>query len=335
MNARIAAVDYFLPAGELTNEHLSVQFPEWTVDKIAAKTGIRTRHIANAAESEASLAVMAARALFDNNDIESSAIDFVLLCTQSSDLSSSAARTVQRQLGLRLGIAAIDINLGCSGYVYSLGLAKGLVESGVAKNVLLLTADTYSRYVNSADKSVRTLFGDGASASLIAAGAAESRHLYAFEYGTNGSGGNALIVPNGGRRPGQDIAPSSATDVRGLVSNGFDLFMDGPAIFNFTLSVVPTTVESILHKAGLGLDDVDLFVFHQANAFMLQHLRRKLGIPPERFFISLENSGNTVSSTIPIALSEAQKQGVLQPGMRVMLLGFGVGLSWGGLMVQW
>ncbi len=335
VSARIVAVDYYLPAGELTNEHLSIQFPEWTVDKIAAKTGIRTRHIADAAESEASMAVMAARALLDNNDIETSSIDLVLLCTQSSDLSRSAAATVQRQLGLRSGIAAIDINLGCSGYVYSLGLAKGLIESGVAKNVLLLTTDTYSRYVNAADKSVRTLFGDGASASLVAGSAADTQHLFAFAYGTDGTGGNALIVPNGGHRPGQDIAPNSTAVNRGLVSNGFDLFMDGPAIFNFTLNVVPGTVDSILRKAQLRLDEVDLFVFHQANAFMLQHLRKKLGIAPERFFISLENSGNTVSSTIPIALSEAQKQGVLQPGMKVMLLGFGVGLSWGGAMVQW
>jgi 3-oxoacyl-[acyl-carrier-protein] synthase-3 len=335
VSARITAVDYYLPDGLLTNENLSQEFPEWTVGKIAAKTGIHTRHIVRANEFASDLAVSAAQRLFANNDIDPASIDFVILCTQSPDyFMPSTAGVVQHRLGLRVGIGATDVNLGCSGYVYALGLAKGLIESGLAGNVLLLTVDTYSRYVNPGDKSVRTLFGDGASASFVS-GDEGAEHLFGFTYGTDGRRADALIVPNGGLRPGNDIAPKSSAETRGLESNGFDLFMDGPAIFNFTLDVVPTSVEAILSRAQLSIDEVDLFVFHQANAYMLEHLRKKLGIDTERFFVSIAESGNTVSSTIPIALTEAERQGVLKTGMKVMLLGFGVGLSWGGLIVTW
>ena len=335
VTAAISAVEYFLPEGTLTNEDLSDAFPEWTVDKIAAKTGIHTRHIVSEGETSSDLAIRAAEKLFAINGVDRSTIDFVILCTQSPDFSMpSTAGIVQHSLGLRVGIGATDINLGCSGYVYALGLAKGLVESSQAKSVLVLTVDTYSRYVNPGDKSVRTLFGDGASASLIT-GVEGPDRLYGFTYGTDGNGAKSLIVPNGGLRSGQTLAPKSSTAERQLQSNGFDLYMDGPAIFNFTLDVVPKTVASILERADLSLDDVDLFVFHQANAYMLEHLRKKLGIEESKFFVSLEKSGNTVSSTIPIALSEAQMQGRLQSGMKIMLLGFGVGLSWGGLIVSW
>lgn len=335
MTARIAAVSYYLPEKELTNEELSSHFPEWSVDKISAKTGIHTRHIVAGNEFSSDLAVRAASRLFEEHKIDAASIDFVILCTQSPDFyMPSTAGIVQHRLGLRLGIGATDMNLGCSGYVYALGLAKGLIETGQAAKVLVITVDTYSKYVNPGDKSVRTLFGDGASASLVI-GVEGAESLFAFSYGTDGRGAKALIVPNGALRPGGDTAPQASTDVRGLKTNGFDLFMDGPAIFNFTLQVVPQTVETILRKAKLDLEEVDLFVFHQANAYMLEHLRKKLGIETERFFVSIAESGNTVSSTIPIALAEAERQGVLKPGMRVMLLGFGVGLSWGGLIVKW
>jgi 3-oxoacyl-[acyl-carrier-protein] synthase-3 len=199
---------------------------------------------------------------------------------------------------------------------------------------LVITADTYSKFINPADKSVRTIFGDGAAATLVS-DAGDAKSLSAFTYGSDGSGGKALIVPNGGLRGGTDIAPKSGTEVRNLESNGYDLYMDGPEIFNFTLRVVPGSVDTILEKAGLELADIDLFVFHQANAFMLDHLRKRLKIEEERFVMALRESGNTVSSTIPIALTQIVDDGRLKPGMKVMLLGFGVGLSWGGLVVEW
>lgn len=335
MGARIAAVDYYLPETVLSNEDLSREFPEWSVEKISGKTGIDRRHISGADEFSSDLAIAAARRLFEREGIDPQSIDYVILCTQSPDYYlPSTACIVQDALGIPTSAGATDITLGCSGYVYALGLAKGLIESGQARNVLVVTADTYTKFINPADKSVRTIFGDGAAATLVTSDGSDTA-LTAFTYGTDGAGGKSLIVPNGGLRAGSALQPKADTAVRDLVESGYDLYMDGPDIFNFTLRVVPETVEEILAKAQLEQDDIDLFVFHQANAFMLEHLRKKLTVPAEKFFVSLAESGNTVSSTIPIALADAERQGALIPGMRVMMLGFGVGLSWGGLVATW
>ncbi|UOQ57709.1 ketoacyl-ACP synthase III [Leucobacter allii] len=336
MQARIVAIESHLPEAVLTNEDLSAEFPEWSVEKISAKTGIHRRHIAGEDEFSSDLAIAAGRALLERRGIDPETIDYVIVCTQSPDyFLPTTACIVHAGLGLRQNSGAADLNLGCSGYVYALGQAKGLIESGQASRVLVITADTYTKFVNPADKSVRTIFGDGAAATLVAAEDTETEGIGAITYGTDGTGAGHLVVPHGGLRRGTDIAPKSAPAARDLESSGYDLFMDGPEIFNFTLRVVPESVQAILEQAELGLDDIDLFVFHQANAFMLEHLRKKLKVPTEKFFVALAETGNTVSSSIPIALAEAERQGALRPGMRVMLLGFGVGLSWGGLIVTW
>ncbi|WP_053386835.1 3-oxoacyl-ACP synthase III family protein [Leucobacter japonicus] len=338
MYARVTAVDYHLPERVLTNADLSEEFPEWSVDKIAAKTGIHQRHIAGPDEYSSDLAVAAGRRLIERDGIDPESIDYVLVVTQTPDyLLPTTACIVHEGLGLRSSAGAADINLGCSGYVYGLGQAKGLIESGQASRVLLITADTYTKLVNPRDKSVRTIFGDGAAATLVEADAADEavERITAMTYGTDGSGAGRLVVPHGGLRGGADLEPRSTAAARELESNGYDLYMDGPEIFNFTLRVVPESVDAVLAKAQAGLDDIDLFVFHQANAFMLEHLRKKLAVPQEKFFVSLAETGNTVSSSIPIALADAASAGALRPGMRVMLLGFGVGLSWGGLVLTW
>lgn len=335
MHARIAAVDYYLPEGILSNEDIAEEFPEWSVEKIAAKTGILKRHISGENEFSSDLGTAAAKALLAKAGVEPESVDYLLVCTQSPDyFLPTTACIVHAALGLRSSAGAVDINLGCSGFVYALGQAKGLIESGQVSNVLIVTADTYTKFINPADKSVRTIFGDGAAAALVV-GDDSGEAIRGITYGTDGSGARHLVVPNGGLRRGTDLEPKAATEGRDISSNGYDLYMDGPEIFNFTLRVVPQAVDAILEKSRLSHDDIDLFVFHQANAFMLEHLRKKLGVPSEKFFVSLEDSGNTVSSTIPIALAEAEREGRLKRGMRVMLLGFGVGLSWGGLVVDW
>lgn len=335
MKARIQAVEYFLPKKVLSNDDLAAEFPEWSVGKISSKTGIERRHIAGPDEFSSHLAIAAARALFERDGIDPATIEYLIVCTQSPDFyMPTTACLVQEGLGLRMNVGATDITLGCSGYIYALGLAKGLIESGQVSNVLVVTADTYSKFINPRDKSVRTIFGDGAAATLVV-GDGGGEGMYGITYGTNGAGGKNLIVPNGGLRAGISIAPKADLTTRNLSPTGYDLFMDGPEIFNFTLDIVPSSVDEILRKSKLGLDDIDLFVFHQANAFMLEHLRKKLGVPTEKFFVAMAESGNTVSSTIPIALTEAVRQGKLTTGMRVMLLGFGVGLSWGGLVATW
>jgi 3-oxoacyl-[acyl-carrier-protein] synthase-3 len=219
-------------------------------------------------------------------------------------------------------VAALDFTLGCSGFVYGLGLAKGMIESGQVNNVLMLTADTYSKFIHPDDRSVRSLFGDGGAATLIAGKVSPEHLIGPFVYGTDGSGAEHLIVRGSGARSGGG-------------SPAGQLCMNGPEIFNFTLEAVPTCVKALLARANVSLDVVDLFVFHQANAYMLEHLRLKLELPAEKFFVFLENCGNTVSSSIPIAIKEAMLAGRLRPGMTVMLVGFGVGLSWAATIVKW
>ncbi|GAA5147434.1 ketoacyl-ACP synthase III [Microbacterium pseudoresistens] len=335
MGSRVSAVDYYLPPNILTNDALAEEFPEWSVEKIEGKTGIRSRHVVREGEYTSELAVRAAEQLLSSASIDRSSVEYLIVCTQTPDyILPSVAGIVQTQLGLPTAVGATDINLGCSGYVYALGLAKGLIESEQVSNVLVITSDTYTRVLNKGDKSVRTIFGDGAAATFVESVGGASR-INGVVYGTDGSGAKSLIVPSGGLRDGREIQPKSDAEARGLVAGDHDLFMDGPAIFNFTLATVPAAVDGVLSKAGLGRDDIDLFVFHQANAFMLDHLRKKLGVPKDRFFVSMQDSGNTVSSTIPIALTDAVRQGVLDAGMKVMIVGFGVGLSWGGLVIDW
>ncbi len=327
--AFIHSISYYLPEDVLTNDQLSREFPEWSADKIASKVGIAERHIAAADETATDMATQAAEKLFSEHHIDRSTIDFVLLCTQSSDyFLPSSACIVQHRLGLNTQCGAFDFNLGCSGYEYGLAVAKGLIISGSAKNILLLTAETYTKYIHPQDKGNRTIFGDGATATLVSTqGFAQIGN---FSLGTDGSGGEQLIVKSGGSRhkkPYNDLLQENDT----LQSSDF-LYMNGGAIFDFSANVVPQMIEDILQKNKMNQDEINLFVFHQANKYMINYLRKLLGIDKDKFYIYMERVGNTVSSTIPIALYEAQKEGVLQGN--VLLAGFGVGLSWGATLLK-
>jgi 3-oxoacyl-[acyl-carrier-protein] synthase III len=333
MKISVHSIEYYLPPTVLTSNDLAAEFVDWSVDKIEAKTGIAERHIAGVDEFASDMAVKAAEKLFADG-LEKEEIDALLLCTQSPDYYlPTTACLLQDRLGLQTSIAAFDFNLGCSGFVYGLGLATAMITSGQATKVLLLTADTYSKFIHPADRSVRTLFGDAATASVVEAQEGDSP--ISFIYGTDGSGGMNLIVPCGGLRSPRKESAEVFTDDGGNKRTLNHLYMNGPEIFNFTLRVVPETVSKLLIKSGLNLDEIDLFVFHQANRYMLEHLRKRLGIASEKFVISMQNCGNTVSCTIPIALKGAEQSGRLQRGMKVMLLGFGVGYSWAGTIMVW
>ena len=302
-------ISYYLPDTILTNAELSALYSGWTEEKILVKTGISSRHVVGESETASDLAEKAARKLFAEYDINPKIVDFVLLCTQSPDYKlPSSACILQQKLGIPTSAGALDYDLGCSGFVYGLALAKGLIIGGIAKNILLLTAETYTKYIHTMDKSVRTIFGDGAAAILIDETAANK--IGAFSFGTDGSGAEKLIVRDG------------------------QLFMDGPEIFNFTLDIVPKTMADVLAKNNLTGNDIDLYVFHQANKFMLDTIRKVNGLPKEKFYVNLETTGNTVSSTIPIALKQLDETGKLKPDMKVMLMGFGVGLSWGATIIR-
>jgi len=304
--AAIAEIEIFLPQQTLTNDELSKVFVKWTPDKIAEKTGIHSRHIAAENETATDLAYSAGAKLLQKLTSEQvTAIDYILFCTQSPDyyLPTSAC-LLQNRLGLDTHVGAIDFNQGCSGYIYGLGLAKGLIETGQARSVLFITAETYSKFINENDGSVRTLFGDGAAATLIVGRESDRPLIGPFVYGSDGSGSQCLIVPNGGARNETEENPEVIQNDDGHARTANNLYMDGAAVFNFANRVVPQAISTILTETGLTLDDVDYFVFHQANQFMLEHLRRKLKIDPEKFAVVIAEYGNTVSSTIPIALHD-------------------------------
>ncbi|MFC1453933.1 3-oxoacyl-ACP synthase III family protein [Verrucomicrobiota bacterium] len=340
MQARIKAIEYYLPEVTLTNEKLAAEFSDLTVEKIEEKTGVAVRHIAAENECSSDLGVRAAEKLFASGVCTPQEIDYLLFCTQSPDyFLPTTACSVQDRLGIPKTSGAIDYNLGCSGFVYGLGLAKGLIESGQVSNVLLITAETYSKFIHPDDKSVRTIFGDAAAATLIqnfSAGESDQPYLGPFVYGTDGGGGKNLIVPTSGMRNKRtEESGHMFEDANGNIRSQDNLYMNGSEIFTFTLSTIPKSVKDVLVLANKTIDDIDLFVFHQANKFMLEHLRKKLKIPPEIFFMSFSNYGNTVSSTIPIALKDALNEGKLKAGDTVMLVGFGVGYSWGATLIRW
>jgi 3-oxoacyl-[acyl-carrier-protein] synthase-3 len=335
--AGIRAIASFLPAARVTNEQLSREFGgDWTPSRILEKTGISARHVAAPGECASDLGVAAARRLFEAGACAPGDIDFLVFCTQSPDYFLPAtACLVQTRLELPLSCGAIDLNQGCSGFVYGLAVAKGLVESGSADNVLLVTADTYSKYVNARDRGTRTLFGDGAAATLVSAVHSGRELIGPFVFGTDGRGADRLVVPAGGcRRP---VSAETGVEQEGKDGNWRseqNLYMNGPEIFSFTLQRVPPLVKALLAKSRLRAEEVDRYVFHQASRFMLEHLRSKLGIPSDKFSVCLSECGNTVSSTIPIALENDQREGRLRAGLTVMAVGFGVGLSWAGVILR-
>jgi 3-oxoacyl-[acyl-carrier-protein] synthase-3 len=336
MKAAVRAIEYHLPAQVLSNDDLAQEFGSWSAEKIGAKTGINERRIAADEECASDLAEAAAVKLFEHGHCAAEDIDFVLLCTQSPDyFLPTTACVLQHRLGLRNAIGAFDFNLGCSGFVYGLGIAKGLIETGQAKRVLLLTAETYSKFINPGDRSVRTLFGDAAAATLIDGVTSNDDQIGPFVYGTDGAGASHLIVPTGGMREARDECAPTVADDQGNLRSKNDLYMNGVEVFNFTLKRVPEAVRALLTQSGASLDSIDRFVFHQANEFMLEHLRRKLGLPQDRFVVSMAQCGNTVSSTIPIALRDAADRGELHAGQRVMVVGFGVGYSWASALLRW
>ncbi len=320
--AYIKAISYYLPERVLSNEELVEQFPEWTVEKVAKKIGIANRHIAGKDEFTSDMAVKVSEKLFEEYSILPQEIDFVILCTQSPDyFLPTTACMVQDRLGIPTTAGALDFNQGCSGYVYGLAMAKGFISAGIAKNILLITSEVYSKHLHSTDKGNRTIFGDAASASIVSTDGFAA--IGNFELGSDGSGFENLIVKNGAMKTPKSTSGDDMGDY---------LFMNGSGVFNFTIDAVPPLVESTLSKNELAsVDDIDWVVFHQANSFMLNHLRKKIGIDQERFLMHMENCGNTVSSTIPIVLKEHIDS--FKSGDKSLLAGFGVGYSWGGTVL--
>lgn len=331
--AGIRKIEYYLPSQVLTNEDLAEVFKNWSAEKIFKKTGINSRHIAAENETALDLAEKACLKIFSDGEIDRNEIDFLVLVTQNPDYRlPTTACLLQDRLGLRKGIGAFDINLGCSGFIYGLAVAKSLVDAKLANNVLLVTSEIYTKYINELDRSTRTIFGDGAAATVVGT---DGIQIGAFDFGTDGSGENAFKIPASGARIPQTEETAKVLEDNGNWRSQEEIFMDGTEIFSFTIREVPESVNRVLEKAGgLKLEEVDQFIFHQANQFMLNHLRHVIGIEKEKFYINMADTGNTVSASIPIALKRALDEKVIEENQIVLLSGFGVGLSWGTVILK-
>ena len=324
--AAVGPIAIHLPERVETNDELAALFPKWDLDLIYSKTGIRSRHIAAPGECASDLGVAAAEKLFAIHGIDRGSIDFLLFCTQTPDYPlPTTACLVQSRLGLPTTIGALDFNLGCSGFVYGLSLADGLIRSGAAKRVLLITAETYSKYIHPEDRSLRTIFGDGAAATLVETSDAPS--LSTFVFGTDGSAGDALMVNTGGARPEQD-----ALRPRTRLRWESKLYMDGPGLIRLTLDTVPQMIERVRSTGKVDDSQIDLYLVHQATHKLLEELRNDMAIDEQRMPTALRDYGNTVSSTIPIIMQELRASGRLRRGTRSLLAGFGVGFSWAGCL---
>ncbi len=336
MHIAMLGIAYHLPEKVETNADLQRENPDWRMDDIYAKSGIDARHIAAEDETASDLGYAAATKLLEQEIVPRGEVDYIVYCTQSPDFFlPSGACILQQRLGLGKHVGAFDFNLGCSGFVYGLQIAKSLVLSGAARNVLLITADTYTKYIHPRDRTVRTLFGDGAAATLIGESSGAGR-IGEFVVGTDGKGAENLIVTDGGtRNPKRQSPCEEITDEAGCTRTSENLFMDGPAIFTFAITSVPKVVKALMAKSELTTDDIDYFVYHQANQYMLEHLAKRGKIPAEKMIIDVQDIGNTVSSSIPIALARAVEKGSIQSGNRLVLVGFGVGYSWAACEMQW
>jgi len=330
MGAKITNIEYYLPEQILTNNQLAKQFPDWPSDKIEKKVGIRERHIVREDETALDLAFEASRKTLENYDKDK--IDFLFFCTQSPDYYLPTSSCIlQDKLGLKTNIGAFDFNLGCSGFVYGLAMAKSFINSNIAANILLIVSETYTKHIHPKDKSNRTIFGDAAAAVIIEK--SEKEQIGEFVLGTDGSGYKNLIVPNGGLRNRYNPSAQEIDDDSGSIRTNNNLYMNGPEIFNFTIKAVPKVVFETLEKSNTTLEDLDYVIFHQANKYMNEYLRKKINIPKDKFYLNLLHTGNTVSATIPIAIKDCLDNNIVKKGDKVLLVGFGVGYSWGGIIV--
>jgi 3-oxoacyl-[acyl-carrier-protein] synthase-3 len=331
----IQDIAYALPETLLTNAQLRLEHPGWDMDRIQKRTGVSQRYVAAPGETALDLAHRAACQLFAAHPDLRSQVDGILFCTETADhIIPPNACILHGRLGLPEHVLAFDVDLGCSGYPYCLAVARGLVATGMARNLLVANADTYSKLMDADDQSVRVLFGDAAAVSWIAASDGPAGILD-IQCGTAGAYYDKFIVPDGGCRllpegsTAENPAPANASHARDKIK------MDGASILAFANTKVPAAVTTLLKRNGLSVADIDLFVFHQASQMVLDSVARMLRIKPEQLFSNLANVGNTVSASIPMVLKDALMAGRLAPGSKVVLCGFGLGLSWGSVLLQW
>lgn len=332
---QIEKIAYHLPEKIISNEELKKENPHWNIDKVTQKSGVNQRYVTQESETAFDLAKVACDKLieggFDKNNI-----DGIIFCTQSPDyIMPSNAFLIHNYLGLKHNVLAFDYNLACSGYIYGLAIAHGLIATGVASTILLITSDTYSKYINKGDRSTKVLFSDGAAATVVKKSDNEKAVLDTV-LASAGKEHKSFYIPAGGmKQPKSEETTIEDTDRSGNIKTLEDIHMNGFNVWRFIASTVPKQIKGILSKNDKSFDDIDLCFFHQASKLTLDSLTKALKIEEDKLFNNYDKVGNTVSSSIPILMKDAIDQGKLKRGDLVLLSGFGVGLSWGSILMYY
>jgi 3-oxoacyl-[acyl-carrier-protein] synthase III len=324
---------YHLPETIISNDDLAQEFPTITAETIFKQTGIKRRQVVKPYELGSDISYKAAHRLITKENINRKSIDLLISCNQGPDFKApSNSVLLHHRLGLKKECACFDLPVGCSGYVYALSMAKALLTSGQAHTALILTSEVPSHIIHPSDLYLRMIFGDAATATFLTN--SFSSKIGKFVFGADGEGADALYVDRSSSRNPIDIEwLTQYKDIPGQMQHG-RLHMNGSAIVNFSIKLVPQLLNDTLEKNNLKFEEIDLFIFHQASGFILNVLRKKCKIPEEKFVVCIENFGNTVSNTIPIALAESIAQGRAKKGMKIMLLGFGIGFTWAGTIIE-
>lgn len=324
-SSRIAGLGRYVPRTVLTNADLE-RMVDTTDEWITVRTGIKERRVAAPEEATSDLAVEAAREALEQAGVDAAELDLILVGTASPDMIFPAtACLVQDRLGARRA-GALDVSAACSSFVYALGLAHAQVTSGLAERVLVVGADTLSRITNWKDRATCVLFGDSAGAAVVVPSDGE-RGMLSFWLGADGSGSALLSLPAGGSR-----LPASFETVERAQHT---IHMNGPEVFKFASRIIPRAIEEACQRAGVSVDEVDLFIPHQANVRIIQAAADRLGQPMEKFYVNVHKYGNTSSASVPVALYEAVEEGRVRPGDLVVLVAFGGGLTWASCALRW
>lgn len=335
MGLMISNIEYFLPGKSLSNSQIRNANPSWDIDKTSQKTGVLNRQVSDINETAFDLAVQAVNKLFANSKISKDEIGGIIFCTQSPDyIMPSNSFLIHKEFNFSSEVWSFDYNLACSGFIYGLAIARGLLETKMSKHILLINADTYSKYINQKDRSTSLLFGDGAAATILSYSTNDS--VIDIELASDGSLYQSFYIPAGGLRfPLSENTCIETSDIVGNIRSKENIHMDGQKVFNFISKTVPIQITNILNKNNFTINDIDQFIFHQASKLTLEALIKSLGLDIKKCFINLENIGNTVSASIPIALKCAIDEKKLKRGDIILLSGFGVGLSWGTTLLKY
>lgn len=320
MRTRIIGTGSCLPETVVTNDDLS-KIMDTSDEWISSRTGIRERRMVKD-ETTASMSIEAARRALEDAKVSAQDIDLIIVGTITGDyVTPSTACEVQAAIGADKAVA-FDVNAACSGFMFALHTADAYFKAGIYKTALVLGAETLSKIMDWNDRSTCVLFGDGAGAAVLRA---EETGILAYDQGSDGAKGMVLACKN-------------RLNNNPLVQNPKDLqytYMDGQEVYKFAVTTVPASINKVLNEAGLSVEDIDYFALHQANIRIIQSVAKRLKVSEDKFPISLDHCGNISAGSVPILLDEINKKGMLKPGMKIVLSGFGAGLTWGSAVIEW